>query len=144
KDRHDEDALAVGAECHAAHNKPVTDLTDLLAGLGVPQPCRLVISRGDDAPAVGAERRARYAFRIARERLTDLLAGPGVPQPRRLVVRRGDDAPAVRAERRAVHAACMAREWLTDLLAGPGVPHPRRLVVRGDEAPAVGAEHGNA
>ena len=76
-------------------------LADLLAGLGVPQPRRLVLRRGDDALAVGAERRAQHAILVACERLADLLAGLGVPQPRRLVRRRGDDALAVGAERRA-------------------------------------------
>ena len=35
-------------------------LADRLAGRGVPQPRRLVIGRGDDALAVGAERRAAH------------------------------------------------------------------------------------
>ena len=40
-------------------------LADWLAGLGVPQPRRLVVRRGDDALAVGAERRARHGTRMA-------------------------------------------------------------------------------
>ena len=79
-------------------------LADWLAGLGVPQPRRLVGRRGDDALAVGAERRARHSSRMAFERLADRLAGLGVPQPRRLVRRRGDDALAVGAERRAQYS----------------------------------------
>ena len=35
-------------------------LADWLAGLGVPQPRRLVVRRGDDALAVGTERRTRH------------------------------------------------------------------------------------
>ena len=38
-------------------------LADLLAALGVPQPRRFVRRRGDDALAVGAERRARHSSR---------------------------------------------------------------------------------
>src|SRR5712675_1305903 len=83
---------------------------DLLAALGVPQPRRVVPRRGDDALAVGAERRASHSLRMARERLADRLAALGVPQPRRLVPRRGDDALAVGAEHRAPHTICMARE----------------------------------
>ena len=60
-------------------------LADGLAGLGVPLPRRLVPRRGDDALAVGAERRAIHKIRMAFERLADGLAGLGVPQPRRLV-----------------------------------------------------------
>src|SRR5262245_22836548 len=56
-------------------------LIDLLAGLDVPQPRRIVIRRGDDALAVGAECRAQHGIRMARERLADLIAGFGVPQP---------------------------------------------------------------
>src|SRR5258705_6328993 len=68
---------------------------DLLAALGVPQLRRSVRRRGDDALAVGAERRASHSSRMARERLADRLAALGVPQPRRVVPRRGDDALAV-------------------------------------------------
>ena len=77
-------------------------LADRLAGLGVPDPRRLVLRRGDDALAVRAERRALHLTLMAYERLADRLAGRGVPDPRRLVRRRGDDALAVGAERRAV------------------------------------------
>jgi hypothetical protein len=41
--------------------------------------------RGDDALAVGAERRAPHTTRVARERLADRLAALGIPQPRRVV-----------------------------------------------------------
>ena len=82
-------------------------LADLLAALGVPQPRRFVRRRGDDALAVGAERRAPHNIRMAHERLADLLAALGVPQPRRFVRRRGDDALAVGAERRA----CTPSVW---------------------------------
>ena len=102
---------------------------------------RAAEGRGDDALAVGAERRAHHTFRMAFERLADRLAGLGVPQPRRLVRRRGDDALAVGAERRALTLSVMACERLADRLAGLGVPQPRRLVRRrGDDALAVGAE----
>jgi hypothetical protein len=62
---------------------------------------RVVLRRGDDALAVGAEHRTPYINRMARERLADLLAALGIPQPRRVILRRGDDALAVGAERRA-------------------------------------------
>src|SRR5258707_1331243 len=68
-----------------------------------PRPRRLR-RRGEDALAVGAERRAPRAIRIARVLLADLVAPLGAPHPPRLVPslrRRGDDALAVGAERRA-------------------------------------------
>ena len=80
-------------------------LADRLAGRRVPDARRLVVRRGDDALAVGAERRAPHNIFMAFERLADRLAGRGVPDPRRLVIRRGDDALAVGAERRATHSA---------------------------------------
>src|SRR5712672_3551266 len=110
------------------------------AGKNSQQPRRVVLRRGDDALAVGAERRAPHSIRMAHERLADLLAALGVPQPRRVVGRRGDDALAVGAERRALHTLRVARERLADLLAALGVPQPRRFVGRrGDDALAVGA-----
>jgi hypothetical protein len=49
-------------------------LTDWLVDLGVPQPRRLVPRRGDDAPAVGAERRLYYGalMSIENEALADV------------------------------------------------------------------------
>ena len=99
-------------------------LADRLAGRGVPQPRRLVLRRGDDALAVGAERRARHRILMAFERLADRLAGLGVPDPRRLVRRRGDDALAVGAERRAQHLILVAFERLADRLAASRRPRP--------------------
>ena len=130
-------------------------LADWLAGLGVPQPRRLLVVRhGDDALAVGAERRALHRTLWPLSGSPIGFAGLAVPQPRRLVVIRGDDALAVGAERRdgrpydttsatvaprAKHF--MALERLADWLAGLGVPQSRRLVVRrGDDALAIGAE----
>jgi hypothetical protein len=54
-------------------------LDNLRAGRGVPQPRHPVRRRGDDALAVGAERRAHYKIRMAFKRLTDGLAGLGIP-----------------------------------------------------------------
>ena len=105
EDDRGDDALAVGAErrprtfyaprgpsrivaCRfgrASFSELAFERADWLAGLGVPQPRRLVVRRGDDALAVGAERRARHSSRMAFERLADWLAGLGVPQPRRAV-----------------------------------------------------------
>ena len=62
-------------------------LADRLASRGVPHPRRLVCGRGDDALAVGAERRAMTSIIMAFERLADRLTGRGVPNPRRLVRR---------------------------------------------------------
>ena len=53
--------LPSGLNAALAHDSRMAfeRLADWLAGLGVPQPRRLVARRGDDALAVGAERRAR-------------------------------------------------------------------------------------
>ena len=48
----------LNAALHTASVMAFERLADRLAGLGVPQPRRLVPRRGDDALAVGAERRA--------------------------------------------------------------------------------------
>ena len=115
--RHGDDALAVGAERCAPYrtHMALERLPNWLSSLTVPQPRHLVVIRGDDAPAVGTERRdgrpvrhnirdgcpTRQNILMALEQLTDRLAGLGVPQSRRLVVRRGGDALAIGAERRA-------------------------------------------
>ena len=65
---------------------------------------------GDDALAIGTERRTRHNLKMTFERLADWLAGLGVPQPRRLILRRGDDALAVGAERGPRYGTLMAPE----------------------------------
>ncbi len=87
-------------------------LADRLAGVGVPQPHRLVGTAGDDPVAVGAERHAGHRVGVAGQRLADRLAGVGVPHPHRLVGAAGDDAVAVGAERHAVHRVGVAGERL--------------------------------
>jgi hypothetical protein len=52
---------------------PFERLADLLAGLGVPQPRRVVPRRRDDALAVGAERRGRDDNLMASERRSSLM-----------------------------------------------------------------------
>ncbi len=72
---------------------------DLGAAPRVPDLRRAVEAPGDDARAVGAERRRARRSPVCPER-EDLGAAPGVPDLRRLVLARGDDARAVGAERR--------------------------------------------
>jgi hypothetical protein len=95
----------------------------LCAGVGVPQPRRVVLTRGHDALAIGAEGRG-MAFEDG-----GLCAGDGVPQPRGVVGRRGHDALAIGAEGHAPHKTGMAFED-GGLCAGDGVPQPRGIVVR--------------
>ena len=45
---------------------PVSGCADRLAGVGVPQPHRVVVTAGDDALAVGAERHAVHRVRCGR------------------------------------------------------------------------------
>src|SRR5262249_37395742 len=85
-------------------------LADWFASIGIPQPCRPVQRRSDDALAVGAKRNAQHSLRVSYEGLADWLAGLDVPQPPRLVSRRGDDVLAVGAEHRAEYKALMALE----------------------------------
>ncbi len=71
----------------------------LARAIGVPHPRRLVLGRGDDALAVGAERR-RLDPVLVTPKDQGLARAVGVPHPRGLVGGRGDDALAVGAERR--------------------------------------------
>ena len=117
-------------------------LADWLAGLGVPQPRRLVVRRGDDALAVGAERRARDT--LAPWPVSGSPIGLPVSASHSRAVL-SPDAVTMRLPsglNAALHTATrMACERLADWLAGLGVPQPRRLVRRrGDDALAVGAE----
>ena len=72
-------------------------LADRLAGVGVPQPHRLVVTAGDDARAVGAERHAGHRVGVAGQRLADRVGRWPRPTPapscrrcrRRCACRRG-------------------------------------------------------
>jgi hypothetical protein len=88
----------------AARNSRLGSRHHLLGGSDGRQPRGLVHRRGDDALAVGAERRAIHSVLMADQRRADLFAALGVPQPRGLVEGRGDDALAVGAERRGCPA----------------------------------------
>ena len=90
---------------------------------GVPDPRRLVVTRGEDALAVAAERHAEDNVRVSPEGNL-LLPRLGVPEPRRAVVTPGEDALAVGAER---HAGDLVRVSLEDGLLLPrlGIPDRR-------------------
>ena len=135
-------ALRCGRRQAARDARPWrADTSAWVSGKTSQMPRRLVLRRGDDALAVGAERRASTIAIMASERLADRLAGRRVPDPRRLVRRCGDDALAVGAERRAVTVALWPLSGSPIGLPRRGVPDARRLVPRcGDDAPAVRAE----
>ena len=117
-------------------------LADRLAGRGVPDPRRPVIRCGDDALAVGAERRAIDRILMAFERFADRLAGRRRPTSAPSgPCRRGDNALAVGTERRAVDRSSWPLSGSPIGLPVVGVPQSRRLIIgRGDDAHAVGAE----
>ena len=106
---------------------PVSGWPMGLAGVGVPQPHRLVGTAGGDARAVGAERHAVHRVRVAGQRLADGLAGVRVPHPHRLVDAAGDDALPVGAERHAAHPVRVAGERLADGSAG-AASHSRTVL----------------
>ena len=64
---------------------PVSGVADRLAGVGVPQPHRVVGAGGGQPVPVGAERHTEHLARLPGERCADGLAGVGVPQPHRRV-----------------------------------------------------------
>ncbi len=70
---------------------PVSGWPIGLAGVGVPQPHRVVGTAGGDPLAVGAKRHAEHRVRVAGQRLADRLAGVGVPHPHGAVGTAGDD-----------------------------------------------------
>ena len=113
---------------------------DRLAGVGVPQPHRLVVAGGGEAVPVGAERHTDHRAGVAGEGGADRLAGVGVPQPHRVVVAGGGQPVPVGAERHTAHRAGVAGERGADRLAGVGVPQPHRGVGAG--ARPAGARRG--
>jgi hypothetical protein len=80
----------------------------------LPQSRGSVRRRGDDALAVGAERRAQHPICMAFEWLADWLAGLRVPQPSGFVLGHRDDASAVGAERSAQQGTFPACERPAD------------------------------
>ena len=93
--------VPVGAERHTDHRVGVAGQrgAEGLAGVGVPQPHRLVAAGGGDAVPVGAERHTGHRVGVAGQRGAEGLAGVGVPQPHRLVVAGGGEPVPVGAER---------------------------------------------
>ena len=75
-------------------------VADGLAGVGVPQPHRVVAAGGGQAVPVGAERHTAHAL-VCPVSVCEGLAGVGVPQPHRAVAAGGGDAVPVGAERHA-------------------------------------------
>ena len=137
--------MSVRAERHSGHVVRVADqrAADGLAGVGVPQPNRLVPAGGGQPVPVRAEHRAIHLPDVAGERRADLLARVGVPQPHRGVGARGGQPTPVRAEHHVENVLSVAGERGTDLLARVGVPHPHRAVRvgRGEPLPVRAERH---
>ncbi len=111
----------------------------LARAIGIPYPHRLVLGRGDDALAVGAEHR-RIDPVLVTTKDQGLARAVGVPHPRGLVPGRGDDALAVGAERRRTDRTLVTTKDQR-LARTIGVPHTHGLVAGGrNDALAVGAE----
>ena len=135
--------MSVGAERHTVHRAGVAGQwgADRLAGVGVPQPHRLVVAGGGEAVPVGAERHPVHRP-VWPVRGAPIGWPVSVSHSRtvRVGARRGEPVP-VGAERHADHRAGVAGEGCADRLAGVGVPQPHRLVVAGRGEPVpVGAE----
>src|SRR5262249_25892677 len=118
--------------------------TDLLAGEGVPQSCRLVVGCGDDLLAVRAEGSApqRSLMALQDSLLGNLIAVLDVPYPSGAVERRGHDPPPIKAELGLQYSMRMPfqdGELMTDLC----IPKSGRIVFgSGNDPAAVGAESG--
>ena len=108
--------MPVGAERHTRHRVGVAGQggADRLAGVGVPQPHRLVVAGGGQAVPVGAERHTVHRAGVAGEGGADRLAGVGVPQPHRRVVAGGGQAVPVGAERHTDHRVGVAGQGCAD------------------------------
>ncbi len=124
--------VPVGAERHADHRVGVAGerVADGLAGVGVPQPHRVVVTAGDDAGAVGAERHAVTPRRCGRSAAAP-TGWPVSASHSRTVLSSLPETMRVPvgAERHAGHRVGVAGERLADGLAGVGVPQPHRVVV---------------
>ena len=119
------------------------DLSKLLRNASfrryVPNPRCPVPTGSDDAPAVGAEGRAKDLAPMAGE-FSQKPPALRIPDPRCPVLACGDDAPAIGAEGRIIDDAPMAGE-LSQKPPALRVPDPRRPVFAGgDDASAIGAE----
>ena len=126
----------LNATLYTASVWPVSGAPIGLAGVGVPHPHRLVVTAGDDALAVGAERHAVHRVGVPGQRLRRSVGRWRRPTPAPSCRQLPETMRcAVGAERHAGHRAGVAGERLADGLAGVRVPHPHRLVVAaGDDA----------
>ena len=98
--------VPVGAERHTGTaGVPGQRCADGLAGVGVPQPHRVVAAGGGQPVPVGAERHTGTPGRCGRSAVPRLLAGVGVPQPDRVVAAGGGQPVPVGAERHTDHRA---------------------------------------
>src|SRR5690349_16256456 len=98
---------------------------DLVAGLDIPEPNRLVPAAGQDITSV---RRIGDRVNLCRVpfKAAQLLAA-GTPQPQRFVGAAGQGAPAIRGKSNAAHIIAMALK-AAQLLAAGGGPQVDRLV----------------
>ncbi len=124
--------VPVGAERHAGHRVGVAGqrLADGLAGVGVPQPHRVVGTAGGDAVPVGAERHAVHRVRVAGQRLADRVGRWPRPTAARVLSSLPEAMRVPSGLNATLYTASgVAGQRLADGLAGVGVPQPHRLVV---------------
>ena len=89
---------------------------DRLAGVGVPQPHRVVPAGGGQAVPVGAERHTGHGLGVPGQGLV------GVPEPDGVVDAGGNESMPVGAERDAGQRVGVPGQWWPEGLAGVGVP----------------------
>ena len=94
----------------------------------IPDARRVVVRRGHDPPAIGAERRAQHTVGMAFQG-GDLISRRRIPDARAVVERRGHDPSAIGAERRAPHLVGMALQAAA-LLSRRRIPDASATVER--------------
>src|SRR5689334_24933591 len=100
---------------------------DRSADESVPHSRGTILTRGDDARTVGAERDARHGALMPEWRGQQIAASGG-PYSRCLVVTRGDDPGTVRGESNVIHSPLMLEGWgqrpARDCLPSPSLRVP--------------------
>src|SRR5205085_23755 len=131
---------AVRTERHVTNLVRVSLESEEILLEGVPDPHRVVLTRGGQPSAVRAVCYDEGTLCMSLESKED-VAGVGVPDPQRLVRTPGGDPGPVRAEHHAVYRFIHVSLKDEERLAGGGVPDPHRTVrTRGGQSSAVRAE----
>ena len=117
-------------------------LADGLAGVGVPQPQRLVATAGDDAVPVGAERHAGHRVGVAGERLADRLWPVSASHSRSVLSRLPETMRCPSGLNATLYTASVwpVSGWPMGWPVSASHSRTRLVATAGDDAVPVGAE----